>query len=109
MFRPPTLAVSKIGLEQVFDVGYEYSISGNYSTGDYEASSYDDMIERLTKRSVGQNEYVTVENGTVLVMHMQENAKYTAQALDTMIPIWQAQGYTFARVDDYLGKQGGTR
>ena len=109
MFRPPTLAVSKIGLEQVFDVGYEYSISGNYSTGDYEASSYDDMIERLTKRSVGQNEYVTVENGTVLVMHMQENAKYTAQALDTMIPVWQAQGYTFARVDDYLGKQGGTR
>lgn len=102
MFRPPTLAVSKIGLTQVFDTGFSYSISGAYSTGDYEASSYQDMIRRLTRRSIGDGKYVTVHNGTVLVMHMQENAKYTAQALDTMIPYWQQQGYTFARIDDYL-------
>ena len=104
MFRPPTLAVSKIGLMQVFDTGFDYSISGAYSTGDYEASSYKDMIQRLTRRSIGDGKYVTVHNGTVLVMHMQENAKYTAQALDTMIPYWQQQGYTFARIDDYLGE-----
>ena len=105
MFRPPTLAVSKIGISQVFDVGFRYSISGAYSTGDYEASSYEDMLDRLTRRSIGENKYVTIENGTVIVMHMQENAKYTAQALDTMIPIWQQQGYKFARIDDYL-KEG---
>ena len=104
MFRPPTLAVSRIGLTQVFDVGFTYSISGAYSTGDYEAASYEDMISRLTRRSIGDNRYVTIGNGTVVVMHMQENAKYTAQALDTMIPIWQAEGYSFARIDDYLGK-----
>lgn len=103
MFRPPTLAVSKIGLSQVFDVGFEYSISGAYSTGDYEASGYQDMLNRLKRRSIGEGKYVTVHNGTVLVMHMQENAKYTAQALDTMIPLWKEQGYTFARIDDYLG------
>lgn len=104
MFRPPTLAVSKIGLYQVFDVGYSYSISGGYSTGDYEASSYDDMMDRLDKRSIGGDKYISPTNGTVIVMHMQENAKYTAQALDTMIPVWQSQGYRFARIDDYLGK-----
>ena len=104
MFRPPTLAVSKIGLYQVFDVGYTYSISGGYSTGDYEASSYDDMMERLDKRSIGGDKYIKPTNGTVIVMHMQENAKYTAQALDTMIPVWKARGYRFARIDDYLGK-----
>ena len=104
MFRPPTLAVSKIGLSQVFDTGFTYSISGAYSTGDYEASSYEDMIRRLTRRSIGEGKYVTVHNGTVLVMHMQENARYTAQALDTMIPYWQQQGYTFARIDDYLAE-----
>lgn len=102
MFRPPTLAVSKIGLQQVFDVGFRYSISGAYSTGDYEASSYEDMISRLTSRSIGNGQYVTIGNGCVVVMHMQENAKYTAQALDTMIPIWKAEGYSFARIDDYL-------
>lgn len=104
MFRPPTLAVSKNGISQVFDVGFDYSVSGEISTGDYEAVSYEDMVERLQRRRISKNEYMRVHDGTVLVMHMQENAKYTAQALDTMIPIWKEQGYTFARIDDYLGR-----
>lgn len=104
MFRPPTLAVSKNGISQVFDVGFDYSVSGEISTGDYEASSYEDMLERLQRRRISQNEYMRVHDGTVLVMHMQENAKYTAQVLDAMIPIWKEQGYTFARIDDYLGR-----
>ena len=104
MFRPPTLAVSKIGLSQVFDVGFEYSISGGYATSDYKIGRYEAMIEDLTKTSIGYQKYETVHNGTIIVMHMQENAKYTAQALDAMIPIWKEQGYTFARIDDYLGR-----
>ena len=104
MFRPPTLAVSKIGLSQVFDVGFEYSISGGYATSDYKIGSYEAMIEDLTKTSIGYQKYETVHNGTIIVMHMQENAKYTAQVLDAMIPIWKEQGYTFARIDDYLGR-----
>lgn len=104
MFRPPTLAVSKNGLYQVFDVGYTHAISGNYSTDDYEATNYDDMINRLSKTSIDEGVYISPTNGTVIVMHMFENAKFTAQALDTMIPVWQSQGYRFARIDDYLGK-----
>ena len=104
MFRPPTLAVSKNGISQVFDVGFDYSVSGEISTGDYEAVSYEDMVDRLQHRKISKNEYMQVHDGTVLVMHMQENAKYTAQALDAMIPVWKEQGYTFARIDDYLGR-----
>jgi peptidoglycan/xylan/chitin deacetylase (PgdA/CDA1 family) len=103
MFRPPTLAVSKLGLYQVLDVGFDYSVSGDYSTGDYEASSYQNMLDRLTRCSVGGGRYITIHNGSVIVMHMQNSAKYTAQALDEMIPKWRSQGYDFARIDDYLG------
>ena len=103
MFRPPTLAVSKLGLSQVLDVGFDYSISGDYSTGDYEASGYQDMLNRLTWRSIGGGRCITIHNGSVIVMHMQGSAKYTAQALDEMIPKWRSRGYEFARIDDYLG------
>lgn len=103
IFRPPTLAVSRIGLTQVFDVGYTYSVSGGYSIDDYETPSYEATLSLLKYNNIGNDRYITVSNGSVIVMHMQENAKYTAQALDTMIPIWQAEGYSFARIDDYLG------
>lgn len=102
MFRPPTLAVSKLGLYQVFDVGYSYSISGDFSTSDYKAESYQQMLDELHFQSMGGGKYTVIQPGSVVVMHMQESSKYTAQALDTMIPIWQAQGYSFARIDDYL-------
>ena len=102
MFRPPTLAVSKLGLYQVFDVGYSYSISGDFSTSDYKAESYQQMLDELHFQSMGGGKYTVIQPGSVVVIHMQESSKYTAQALDTMIPIWQAQGYSFARIDDYL-------
>jgi len=104
MFRPPTLAVSKIGISQVFDVGYTYSISGDMSTDDYKATSYKDMVRQLRWGITDGGDHIQVHDGSIIVMHMLENAKYTAQALDTMIPYWQQQGYTFARIDDYLGE-----
>lgn len=104
MFRPPTLAVSKIGISQVFDVGYTYSISGDMSTDDYKATSYKDMVKQLRWGITDGGDHIQVHDGSIIVMHMLENAKYTAQALDTMIPYWQQQGYTFARIDDYLSE-----
>lgn len=104
MFRPPTLAVSKIGISQVFDVGYTYSISGDMSTDDYKATSYKDMVKQLRWGITDGGDHIQVHDGSIIVMHMLENAKYTAQALDTMIPYWQQQGYTFARMDDYLSE-----
>ena len=66
-------------------------------------ASYQNMLDRLTRRPVGGGRYITIHNGSVIVMHMQNSAKYTAQALDEMIPKWRSQGYDFARSDDYLG------
>ena len=102
MFRPPTLAVSKIGISEVFDVGYTYSISGDMSTNDYKAVSYSDIVSQLKHGITDGGDHISVSDGSIIVMHMQENAKYTAQALDTMIPIWEQEGYRFARIDDYL-------
>ena len=104
-FRPPTLAVSRIGISQIFDVGYHYSVSGDMSTNDYKAESYEDMCGQLKNGIIDGGvggDYIWVRPGSVIVMHMLENAKYTAQALDTMIPLWKEQGYSFGRLDDYL-------
>jgi peptidoglycan/xylan/chitin deacetylase (PgdA/CDA1 family) len=33
---------------------------------------------------------------------MQENAGYTSEALDTVIPYYISKGYKFAKLSDYL-------
>lgn len=97
-FRPPTLAVSKRGLTTVFDCGYQYIINGDFSTHDYEAESAEELIDKfkngMGKRSIG--------DGSIVVMHMSDASKYTAEALDVIIPYYQAQGYRFAKLSDYL-------
>lgn len=102
-FRPPTLAVSKKGAEAIFEVGYQYIISGDFSTHDYEATSatqlIDDFIEGIETN--GGNS-VILQNGSNVVMHMSDEAKYTAEALDVVIPYYLRQGYSFARLSDYL-------
>ena len=102
IYRPPTLAVSRIGMYQLYDVGYTYIVSGDISTSDYAAGSVDELVNTL--RSGKQMWYglEKVTGGSCLVMHMSPEAQYTAEALDIMIPEWQAQGYTIARIDDYL-------
>ena len=103
-FRPPTLEISKEGLYQVFDVGFLYSISGDVTTNDYKAESLNKLIDRMTNGSPSSEDDYRVGNGSVIVMHMTENARYTAQMLDVMIPRWKKQGYSFARVDEYAGR-----
>lgn len=102
-FRPPTLAVSKNGLSQVFDVGFDYSISGDVCTNDYEKKDYGKYLKEMMYGSPNEEDGFKIQNGSVIVMHMSDSAKYTAQVLDTMIPIWKSEGYSFARIDDYLG------
>ena len=98
-FRPPTLAVSKLGLETIFNMGFDYIINWNLSTHDYEAAS----VEQLTNDIMyGLGEGRTVEEGTIIVMHMPDEARYTAEALDIVIPYFIKQGYEFARLSDYL-------
>ncbi len=103
-FRPPTLEVSKEGLYQVFDVGFQYSVSGDVSTNDYEKTDLNKFIQSMMHGSPSSEDGYKVGSGSIIVMHMTESAKCTAQMLDTMIPYWQQQGYAFARIDDYIDR-----
>ncbi|MGL5977752.1 MAG: polysaccharide deacetylase family protein, partial [Erysipelotrichaceae bacterium] len=94
IFRPPTLAVGKTGMKAVLDVGYTYLISGDYSTKDYEATSAQVFIDGF--HTAYQNQQVG--DGSVVVMHMSDTAEYTAEGLDTILPSYLAQGYSFKRV-----------
>lgn len=102
-FRPPTLAVSKKGLMSVFDSGFSYVISGDFTTQDYEAKSAEELINKLKYGIVsGENNEIKITDGTILVMHMSDESKFTAEALDTIIPYYLSQGYKFGRISDYL-------
>lgn len=102
--RPPTLAVSKKGLEAIFDAGASLVISGDFSTHDYEAKSVSEVVETMKNGIVeSKDKKSLIQNGSIIVMHMSDNAKYTAEALDIVIPYYLSQGYHFARISDYLG------
>ena len=102
MYRPPTLGVSRLAMYQIYDVGFSHIVSGNFSTADYSAKSLDDLVSRLRNGRKHWYGMEKITDGTVIIMHMSANATYTSEALDIMIPEWQSQGYTFARLDDYL-------
>lgn len=113
-FRPPTLAVSKLGLETIFDCGFEYIVNGDFSTHDYEAPSVNELIQKLINginiadsskpvtESTLPEDIRAIQSGSIIVMHMSDESKYTSEALDTVIPYYIKQGYRFARLSDYL-------
>ena len=100
-FRPPTLSLSKEGLESVFESGYEYSISGNITTHDYEKTSAEKIVSYIENRLV-------TNTGNVVVMHMNDQAYYTAQALDIFLTKNEkglyGVKYKIAKLSDYLEK-----
>lgn len=115
-FRPPTLAMSKNGMEAIFDVGFSYIISGDFSSQDYADNDYKELVDRiLNGMRMGDGSLREIENGSIIVMHMsdfKENPFFapnvTAQALDEIIPELKKRGYSFARLSDYLYLEGGT-
>jgi peptidoglycan-N-acetylglucosamine deacetylase len=99
-FRPPTLYVDKNGLSSVFESGYKYSISGNISSHDYESNSSDKIVNTIESQLV---EGV----GNVIVMHMNNQSYYTAEALDKFLTNNEngvyGKKYKIAKLSDYLG------
>lgn len=97
LFRPPTLAMSKEGLTTVLDCGFTFSVSGNLSTQDYKAPSAAKLA--ITIRS-------GLRPGSVIVMHLSDSSKYTAEALEIVLAENDAKPETkqikFARLDTYL-------
>lgn len=98
-FRPPTLLLKKEGLAAVFESGYKYTISGNISTHDYESTSSQEILDAMEPGLVEGR-------GNIIVMHMNNQSYYTAEALDKFLTNNEngvyGRKYKIAKLSDYL-------
>lgn len=112
IFRPPTLAMSKNGMESIFDMGFQYIVSGDFSSHDYEAKTSRELADELLKGiRKGDGSRYPLRNGSIMVLHMSDDSNepssdpdITAKALDLVIPELMNQGYRFDKVSNYLMK-----
>lgn len=98
-FRPPTLLLKKEGLAAVFESGYKYAISGNISTHDYESTSSQEILDAIEPGLVEGR-------GNIIVMHMNNQSYYTAEAIDKFLTNNEngvyGTKYKIAKLSDYL-------
>lgn len=108
-FRPPTLAISKSGVRSIMDAGFSYIVSGYESTDDYAIPSLQAMIGAISHGIY--DEKGNVRKGSILIMHMTDKAKYTAEALDYILTVNDARDdndpkkFKTGRLSDHL-KEG---
>ena len=108
-FRPPTLAISKSGIRSIMDAGFSYIVSGYESTDDYAIPSLQAMIGAISHGIY--DEKGNVRKGSILIMHMTDKAKYTAEALDYILTVNDARDdndpkkFKTGRLSDHL-KEG---
>ena len=95
LFRQPTLAVSKSGLETVFDCGFTHAVAGYFTASDYAAYSVRWLVNYLKQN---------IRSGAVIVMHFSDNARYTAEALDILLTEYETRGikYQFVGLNKVL-------
>lgn len=100
-FRPPTLLLRREGLSAVFESGLKYCISGNITTHDYERTSAQEIANYI-------KEGLIEGRGNVVVMHMNDQSYYTAEALDIFLTNNEkglyGEEYKIAKLSDYLEK-----
>ncbi len=108
LFRPPQLAINKIGMDAVFEAGFEFIVAGSYSTEDYAAKDVTGLVNKLLTGIYNNNG--EVEKGSVLVMHMSDTSPYTAVALDVLLTANAAKAdsdptkFKVGRLTDYLSE-----
>ena len=108
-FRPPTLAISKSGIRSIMDAGFSYIVSGYESTDDYAIPSLQAMIGAISHGIY--DEKGNVRKGSILIMHMTDQAQYTAEALDYILTVNDARDdndpkkFKMGRLSDHL-KEG---
>lgn len=110
IFRPPTLAMSRAGMEEILDMGFSHIVSGDFSTHDYEDTDPEFLADKIINGMVTDNgDIIRIQNGSILIMHMSDfkqnplsSSNVTAKALDIAIPILRSKGYSFAKLSDYL-------
>lgn len=84
-FRPPTLTISRAGFKALYDNGYEYIVSGSYSTHDYGQPNLDSMVNAIKEGIYDKNGKVI--KGAILVMHMSDQSIFTPIALDLLLTV----------------------
>ena len=106
LFRPPTLAISKKGAMEIMNAGFTYMVAGYDSTHDYAAPGVQALVGAINHGIYDENGQV--RSGTIMVMHMSDNARYTAEALDCVLTANDARAdddpkkFRVGRLDDYL-------
>ncbi len=83
--RPPTLAISRSGVKQIYNAGYSFIVSGFESTEDYTAPSLQTMTGAIQHGLF--DETGKVRKGSIIIMHMTDGARYTAEALDYLLTV----------------------
>lgn len=106
LFRPPTLAISKKGAMEIMNAGFTYMVAGYDSTHDYAAPGVQALVGAINHGIYDENGQV--RSGTIMVMHMSDTARYTAEALDDVLTANDARAdddpkkFRVGRLDDYL-------
>ena len=83
LLRPPTLAVSRMGVAAILNNGFTYVVNGSGSTEDYSTVSMESLVGIL--HNLTHEEDGSVKRGAILVMLMSSTAARTAVALDILL------------------------
>ena len=96
LFRPPYGDYDNAVVNVAKDCGY-YTIQWDVDSLDWKDYGVDSVIKTVT-------EHKHLGNGSILLCH--NGAKYTAQALDTLITKLKEKGYTFVPVSELIYRDG---
>ena len=96
LFRPPYGDYDNAVVNVAKDCGY-YTIQWDVDSLDWKDYGVDSIIKTVT-------EHKHLGNGSIILCH--NGAKYTAQALDTLIKKLKEKGYTFVPVSELIYRDG---
>ena len=94
LFRPPYGDYSNEVIQTAASLGY-YTIQWDVDSLDWKDYGVDSIIDTVTNHK-------HLGNGSIILCH--NGAKYTADALDTLIQTLKKQGYEFVKVSDLIYK-----
>ena len=98
LFRPPYGDYSNEVIQTAISLGY-YSIQWDVDSLDWKDYGVDSIVDTVCNHK-------HLGNGSIILCH--NGAKYTAQALDTLITTLQDKGYEFVKVSDLIYKENYT-
>ena len=94
LFRPPYGDYDNAVVNVAKDCGY-YTIQWDVDSLDWKDYGVDSIIKTVTQHK-------HLGNGSIILCH--NGAKYTAQALDTLIATLKNEGYTFVPISELIYK-----